>query len=134
MWTYAVTDSIRRNQSPRSDYCLMFVYTGYITIKPEMHPCYCWAYGIPWHGTRCGVGPKKTTNWKLVKTKRAITETHAKLLRGAGWWLDPIDGLAKVVLAIKADRRQPRITIQRWQYDSAKTESENVPIIEIRKQ
>jgi hypothetical protein len=64
----------------------------------------------------------------------AITETHAKLLRDAGWWLDPIDGLAKVVLAIKADRRQPRITIQRWQYDSAKAESENVQTIEIRKQ
>jgi hypothetical protein len=44
MWTYAVTDSIRRNQSLRSDYCLMFVYTGYITIKPEMHPWFVWLY------------------------------------------------------------------------------------------
>jgi hypothetical protein len=49
------------------------------------------------------VGPKNTTNWKR----------HAKLLRDAGRWLDQFDGLAKVVLATRADRRQPRITIRR---------------------
>ncbi|KAJ5404882.1 hypothetical protein N7465_006166, partial [Penicillium sp. CMV-2018d] len=62
---------------------------------------------------------------------RGPTVTYAKLLRGAGRWLDPIYGLAKVVLTIKADRRQPKITIQRWQYDSTKAEIENVQPTEI---
>ncbi|KAJ5357002.1 hypothetical protein N7517_011611 [Penicillium concentricum] len=66
-----------------------------------------------------------------VVVETAIVETHAKLLRDVDRWLDPIDGLAKVVLAIKADRRQPKITIQRWQYDSANAEIENVQAIEI---
>ncbi|KAJ5463206.1 hypothetical protein N7475_008150 [Penicillium sp. IBT 31633x] len=66
-----------------------------------------------------------------VVVEIAVTETYAKLLRDTNRWLDPIDGLARVVLAIKADRRRPRITIERWQYDSAKAEIENVQTIEI---
>ncbi|KGO74631.1 hypothetical protein PITC_002760 [Penicillium italicum] len=66
-----------------------------------------------------------------VVVETAITDTHAKLLRDVDQWLDPIGGLAKVVLAIKADRRQPKVTIQRWQYDSANAEIENVQTIEI---
>jgi hypothetical protein len=66
-----------------------------------------------------------------VVVEVAISETYAKLLRDTNRWLDPIDGLAKVVLAIKADRRRPRITIERWQYDSAKAENENVQTVEI---
>lgn len=38
----------------------------------------------------------------MVET--AITETHVKLLRGVRRWLDPVDGLANVVMASKADR------------------------------
>ncbi|KAJ5788612.1 hypothetical protein N7457_003602 [Penicillium paradoxum] len=66
-----------------------------------------------------------------VVVEIAVTETYTKLLRDTNRWLDPIDGLAKVVLAIKADRRRPRITIERWQYDSAKAEIENFQTIEI---
>ncbi|KAJ9492978.1 hypothetical protein VN97_g316 [Penicillium thymicola] len=66
-----------------------------------------------------------------VVVEVTITETYAKLLRDTNRWLDPIDGLAKVVLAIKADRQRPRITIERWQYDSAKAETEKVQTVEI---
>ncbi|KAJ5236835.1 hypothetical protein N7489_006926 [Penicillium chrysogenum] len=146
MW-YAATDSIRRNKVSGLTIASCFVYTGYMAIKPEIHAWFVWLYfggksviagrtafrelrfllphhhvsgGQRLHGTRCGVGPKKTTNWK----------THAKSLRDAGRWLDQI-GLAKVVLATRADRRQPRITIRRWQYHSAKAEIEYVQTVEI---
>ncbi|KAJ5603929.1 hypothetical protein N7537_006885 [Penicillium hordei] len=80
-------------------------------------------------------GPRPPPNGSprrpTVVVEVAISETYAKLLRDTNRWLDPIDGLAKVVLAIKADRRRPRITIERWQYDSAKAENENVQTVEI---
>lgn len=57
--------------------------------------------------------------------KVVITETHTKLIRDIGRWLDLIDGLAKVGLAIKADRRKPKITINK----TAKAEIENVQTI-----
>ena len=148
MWTYAVTDSIGRKKVFGLTIASCFVYTGCMAIKPEIHAWFVWLYfggksviagrtafrglrfllphhhvscGQRLHGTRCGVGPKNTTNWKR----------HAKLLRDAGRWLDQTDGLAKVVLATRADRRQPRITIRRWQYHSAKAEIEYVQTVEI---
>ncbi|CAG8928796.1 unnamed protein product [Penicillium salamii] len=75
--------------------------------------------------------PMRSPRRPTVVAEVVITETHAKLVRDIGRWLDPIDGLAKVGLAIKADRRKPKITIERWQYDTAKAEIENVQTIEI---
>ncbi|KAJ5188007.1 hypothetical protein N7491_004329 [Penicillium cf. griseofulvum] len=75
--------------------------------------------------------PSGSPRRPTVVVETAISEMHAKLLRDVGQGLDPVGGLAKVVLAIKADRRKPRITIERWQYDSAKAEIENIQTIEI---
>ncbi|KAJ5767981.1 hypothetical protein N7533_000564 [Penicillium manginii] len=75
--------------------------------------------------------PPGTPRRPTVVVETAITETSAKLRRDVGRWLDPIDGLAKIVLALKADRRRPKITIERWQYTGANTEIELVQTIEI---
>ncbi|KOS45007.1 hypothetical protein ACN38_g4016 [Penicillium nordicum] len=75
--------------------------------------------------------PRGSPRRPTVVLEISISETHAKLVRDASQWLDPIHGLANVVLAIKVDRRQPRFTIQRWQYDSARAAIKNVQTIEI---
>jgi hypothetical protein len=66
-----------------------------------------------------------------VIVEAAISETYTKLLHDIREWLDPNSGRAKVVLAIKADRRKPRITIQRWEYDYTKEAAEIVQDVEI---
>ncbi|KAJ5154764.1 uncharacterized protein N7500_010203 [Penicillium coprophilum] len=66
-----------------------------------------------------------------VVLEAAITETRPKLLFDVRRWLDPSDGLAQVVLAIKATQRRPKITIERWQYDRVNADIENVQTIEI---
>ncbi|OQE38379.1 hypothetical protein PENCOP_c008G01575 [Penicillium coprophilum] len=66
-----------------------------------------------------------------VVLEAAITETRPKLLSDVRRWLDPSDGLAQVVLAIKATQRRPKITIERWQYDSVNADIENVQALEI---
>ncbi|CAG8397323.1 unnamed protein product [Penicillium salamii] len=75
--------------------------------------------------------PRGSPRRPTVVLETAITETHAKLLRDVRRWLDPVDGLAKVVMTIKVDRRKPKVTIERWQLDSANAEIENVQTIEI---
>lgn len=75
--------------------------------------------------------PPGTPRRPTVVVETAITETNAKLRRDVGRWLDPIDGLGKIVLALKADRRRPKITIERWQYTGANAEIESVQTIEI---
>lgn len=75
--------------------------------------------------------PIRNPRRPTVVVEAVSTETHTKLIRDIGRWLDPIDGLAKVGLAIKADRRKPKITIKRWQYKIAKAEIENVQTIEM---
>ncbi|KAJ5226649.1 uncharacterized protein N7469_006655 [Penicillium citrinum] len=75
--------------------------------------------------------PPGTSRRSTVVVETAITETNAKLRRDVDRWLDPINGLAKIVLAIKADRRRPKISIERWQYTGVNSEIEPVQKIEI---
>lgn len=75
--------------------------------------------------------PRGIPRRPTVVVETAITETHAKLLRDVARWLDPIYGLANIVLAIKAERRKPKVTIERWQNNVANSEIENVQTIEI---
>jgi len=77
--------------------------------------------------------PPGTPRRPTVVVETAISETDAKMLRDVGRWLDPIDGLAKAVLAIEADRWTPKITIRRWHYDSTNAIIENKQTIEIIK-
>ena len=103
-----------------------------INLPLRQHHVYC---GQRLQAARCGVGPRRPQSRSprrpTVVVDITITVTHAKLLRDTGRWLDPIYGLEKVALAINADRRQPKITIERWQYDSANAGIENVQTIEI---
>lgn len=100
-------------------------YYGSATIPVAdgtKEPDAAWGPRPPPHG--CSRRP-------TVVVETAITETRAKLLRDVSQWLDPTHGLAKVVLALKADRRQPKITIQRWQHNSTNSGIEAVQTIEI---
>ncbi|KAJ5967172.1 hypothetical protein N7501_003420 [Penicillium viridicatum] len=94
------------------------IYHAYCSKQPDR----AWGLKRPPIGN-----PRRPT----VVVEVVITETHTNLIRDIGRWLDPIDGLAKVGLAIKADRRKPKITIKRWQYKIAKAEIENVQTIEM---
>lgn len=78
-----------------------------------------------------GPRPQRRPRRQTVIAETAITDMPAKLLLDVGQWLDPIYGLANVVLTIKAEPWQPKITIQRWQYNIANSEIENVQTIEI---
>lgn len=75
--------------------------------------------------------PPGTPRRPTVVVEIAITETNVKLRRDIGRWLDPINGLAKIVLALKADRQHPKITIERWQNTDANTEIELIQTIDI---
>lgn len=75
--------------------------------------------------------PPGTPRRPTVVVETALSETNAKMRRDVDRWLDPINGLAKIVLAIKADRRRPKINIERWQHTGANSEINPVQIIEI---
>lgn len=75
--------------------------------------------------------PRGSPRRPSVIAETAITEIPAKLLLDVGQWLDPTYGLANLVLTMKAERWQPKVTIQRWQYNIANSEIENVQTIEI---
>lgn len=61
----------------------------------------------------------------------AISETQAKLHRDVDLWLDPARGNARIAIAVKANRKRPMITMERWEWNQNDGKSEKSQHVEI---
>ena len=61
----------------------------------------------------------------------AVSETRKKLRQDVDLWLDPLQGNANVVIAIKLNRQRAMVTIDLWQRDTVNGKAINSQHIEV---
>lgn len=71
--------------------------------------------------------PKKPT----VVMEVAVSETQAKLRRDVDLWLNPERGNANVAISMKANRKKPVLTVDKWEWDATNQQSQNTQHIVI---
>lgn len=85
---------------------------------------------MAWGPTRTPRGRHKRPT---VVLEVAVSETKSKLHRDMDLWLDPGRGNANVAIGIKANRKRPMISIEKWVWDDVKAEPFNHSILKFQK-
>lgn len=52
--------------------------------------------------------------WPTVVLEVAVSDTPTKLMSDIKWWLRQGDGAVEVVITIRADHEEPKVTLEKW--------------------
>lgn len=127
---FDTTNGLLLVKMPSQEHTTATSVLGHI-IENHVESMGLWGALKPISGSRCRANGKgKESDWGLgprmplrgqagkptVVLEVAISECQTKLKRDVDFWLNPSEGHANIALTLKANRKEPIITINKWEW------------------